>query len=88
MASDVRLSYYCGASGFGADLAECRRAVTRGWGDAAWARCGRGAAEATLLQGSCSLRTTVGCLAGRRASGLSEEPNGQAIDSIGSIVDV
>ena len=30
MASDVKPSYYCGASGCGADLVECRRAVTRG----------------------------------------------------------
>ena len=42
MASDVRPSYYCGASGCGADLAECRGAVTRGWGDAAWALRPRG----------------------------------------------
>ena len=60
MASDVRPSYYCGASGCGADLAECRRAVTRGWGDAAWAGCGSGAAEAMLRQGSYSLCTTIG----------------------------
>ena len=59
-----------------------------GAGETPLGRCGRGAADAMMLQGRCSLSTTVGCLAGRRASGLREEPNSQAIDSIGSIVDV
>ena len=51
-----------------------------GAGETPLGRCGRGAADAMMLQGRCSLSTTVGCLAGRRASGLREEPNSQALD--------